>query len=83
MVAILIDIPFIALVLLLIYSIAGPVVFAPIVAIAGFVIWILAAQNILKKKGADEAALLNKKVDILSEIENLQTVTKAYNLKMA
>ena len=81
MVAILIDIPFIALVLLLIYSIAGPVVFAPIVAIAGFAIWILAAQNILKKKGADEAALLNKKVDILSEIENLQTVTKAYNLQ--
>lgn len=76
--ALIVDLPFVCIVLALIFSIAGPVVLAPIGGIAFFAIWTLIGMHALKKRGGEDSKHTNAKTELLAEtssvIRTLKTI---------
>lgn len=75
--AIIIDIPFVVLVLILVASIAGSVVLAPITGIILIAAWIAISQRQLAKIGKNEADLQAKKTEDFAETVTTLTAMKA------
>lgn len=77
MVSVLIDIPFVALVLFLVASMAGSVVWAPIIGIALITCWIVISQRMLSAVSKKENDFQNKKMNSFVETVNSLTTIKA------
>ncbi|MEO0328945.1 MAG: ATP-binding cassette domain-containing protein [Pseudomonadota bacterium] len=77
--AILIDFPFIVLVLFLVYSIANATVLAPIIGIALFGVWTVLAHIRMKKLGIVDGAKQDQKTEMLIETSGLMRTLKITN----
>lgn len=76
--ALVVDLPFVCIVLALILSIAGPVVLAPIAGITFFAIWTFIGMHALKKRGGEDSKHTNAKTELMAEtssvIRTLKTI---------
>lgn len=73
---VLIDLPFVVLVLLLVQSMAGPVVWAPIVGIALFAVWTFTSAIVMRRTGAVDIKAQNARMEVLSESASLARTVK-------
>lgn len=83
--ALAVDLPFVCIVLALIYAVAGPVVFAPIAGILFFGVWTVLGTRTISKNGALESQNQNIKTETLAEasmlIRTLKTVGSELELQ--
>ncbi len=75
--ALFIDIPFVVLVLILVASIAGSVVLAPVMGIVLIALWIIVSQRKLLEISKHEIDLQNKKTEDFAETVTTLTAMKA------
>ncbi|MFK7902813.1 MAG: peptidase domain-containing ABC transporter, partial [Nitratireductor sp.] len=77
MISILVDIPFVVLVLLLVSSMAGSVVWAPIIGIMLITAWIAISQRMLLRVSKQDNDFQNKKMNDFAETVNSLRTIKA------
>lgn len=77
--ALFVDLPFVLAILVLIYSIAGNAVLAPVIGMGLFGLWTFFAQRSMAKHGATDASRQNEKAGRLSEMASHIRTIKATN----
>ena len=83
MASVLIDIPFVILVLFLIYSIGGLTVLAPVAGISMFAAWTFIGKNKISQVGEKEALCQNARTEVLDQTANNIKIVKSTNSQNA
>lgn len=78
-IGVLVDLPFVFVVLLLVHTLAGPVVWAALAGVMVFALWAVTNTLLMRRLGASEAKSQNARSELLTESAWLSRTIKAAN----